>query len=180
MRVLFRSFWGVDESLGCSWFREVQKGPGRSRPTAAEATGRTLWELFGANPAFDVFWRALRDDLQARRPVSDLRLVYNSPEGGRFRWRINGKPYYDRTGRFRGYRGVAEDESAEVEARRRAEAAEERLSDAIESISGGFGLFDAEDRLVLCNETYRWRGFGDQLCPASGVRSDARRVGKEG
>src|SRR3546814_15054362 len=79
------------------------------------------------------------------------------------------KPYYDRTGRFRGYRGVAEDESAEVEARRRAEAAEERLSDAIESISGGFGLFDAEDRLVLCNETYRWRGFGEERCAASGV-----------
>src|SRR3546814_20509360 len=87
----------MDESLRFSSFLEVQKGPGRSRPTAAEATGRTLWELFGANPAFDVFWRALRDDLQARRPVSDLRLVYNSPEGGRFRWRINGKPYYDRS-----------------------------------------------------------------------------------
>src|SRR3546814_1911094 len=27
----------------------------------------------------------------------------------------------------------------------------------------------SEDRLVLCNETYRWRGFGDELCAASGV-----------
>src|SRR3546814_1478593 len=53
-------FWEMDESLRFSSFLEVQKGPGRSRPTAAEATGRTLWELFGANPAFDVFWRALR------------------------------------------------------------------------------------------------------------------------
>src|SRR3546814_14185676 len=74
-------FWEMDESLRFSSFLEVQKGPGRSRPTAAEATGRTLWELFGANPAFDVFWRALRDDLQARRPVRDLRLVYHSPAG---------------------------------------------------------------------------------------------------
>src|SRR3546814_19941265 len=107
---------------------------------SSDVCSSDLWELFGANPAFDVFWRALRDDLQARRPVSDLRLVYNSPEGGRFRWRINGKPYYDRTGRFRGYRGVAEDESAEVEARRRAEAAEERRRHAIESLSGGVGM----------------------------------------
>src|SRR3546814_20257990 len=51
-------FWEMDESLRFSSFLEVQKGPGRSRPTAAEATGRTLWALFGANPAFDVFWRA--------------------------------------------------------------------------------------------------------------------------
>src|SRR3546814_1678417 len=64
-------FWEMDESLRFSSFLEVQKGPGRSQPTAAEATGRTVWELFGANPAFDVFWRALRDDLQARRPVRD-------------------------------------------------------------------------------------------------------------
>src|SRR3546814_14281907 len=100
----------MDESLRFSSFLEVQKGPGRSRPTAAEAPGRTLWELFGANPAFDVFWRALRAALPARRPVSDLRLVYTRPEGGRFRWRIHGQPYSHRTGRFRGYRGVAQTE----------------------------------------------------------------------
>src|SRR3546814_17698725 len=77
------------------------------------------------------------------------------------------KPYYDRTGRFRGYRGVAEDESAEVEARRRAEAAEEPLSDAIESISGGVGLFDDEDPLVPCHATYRRRGVDGGLSAAS-------------
>src|SRR3546814_17594808 len=102
---------------------------------SSDVCSSDLWELFGANPAFDVFWRALRDDLQARRPVSDLRLVYNSPEGGRFRWRINGKPYYDRTGRFCGYSGVAAAESAEVVASRCAEAAEELLSGATDSIS---------------------------------------------
>ena len=42
---------------------------------------------------------------------------------------------------------------------RRAEAArrpsEERLVDAIESISEGFALFDSEDRLATCNRRYR-------------------------
>ena len=33
--------------------------------------------------------------------------------------------------------------------------AQSRLHDAIESLNGGFVLYDAEDRLVLCNETYR-------------------------
>lgn len=154
-------FWETDETLRLSSFLDVQTDSGRSRPTAAAATGRTLWELFAADTEGDPYWRRLRQDLEARRPVKDLRAAFVSDDGQRFYWRINGKPYYDRTGRFRGYRGVAEDESAEVKARQRAEAAEERLIDAIESISDGFALFDAEDRMVLCNRTYRIRAFGD-------------------
>ncbi|MCE0505065.1 PAS-domain containing protein [Roseivivax sp. GX 12232] len=34
-------------------------------------------------------------------------------------------------------------------------SAEEQLTTAIESIDDGFALYDPEDRLVLCNETYR-------------------------
>jgi signal transduction histidine kinase/CheY-like chemotaxis protein len=163
-------FWEMDDSLRFSSFLEVQKEPGRSRPAAAEATGRTLWELFAGDALPSHFWDALRQDLQARRPIKDLRVAYASPDGGHCYWRINGRPYYDRTGRFRGYRGVAEDESAEVEARHRAEAAEERLTDAIESISGGFALFDTDDRLVLCNQMYRSRTFGDGRDVLKGVR----------
>ncbi|MGH7087969.1 MAG: PAS-domain containing protein, partial [Stellaceae bacterium] len=52
-------------------------------------------------------------------------------------------------------RGTARDETAIVEARRRAEAAEALLRDAVDSISEGFVIFDAKDRLVVCNEAYR-------------------------
>ena len=49
--------------------------------------------------------------------------------------------------------------SIDITERKHAEAArvqtEERLLDAVESIPDGFALFDAEDRLVLCNEHYR-------------------------
>ncbi|MEO3429974.1 PAS-domain containing protein [Pelagibius sp. CAU 1746] len=154
-------FWEMDESLRLCSFLDVQTEAGRSRPMASEATGRTLWELFAADAEDEGYWRRLRERLERRRSIKDLRTVFVSKEGERFYWRINGKPFYDRTGRFRGYRGVAEDESAEVRARQRAEAAEERLIDAIESISGGFALFDADDRLVLCNQTYRNRAIGD-------------------
>lgn len=46
-------------------------------------------------------------------------------------------------------------------ARTRAEltAAHERLSDAIESIPDAFALFDADDRLVLCNRNYAQQVF---------------------
>ena len=52
---------------------------------------------------------------------------------------------------------IAERERADTALRRseaRAKAAEELLSDAIESISDGFVLYDSEDRLVLCNKKW--------------------------
>lgn len=41
------------------------------------------------------------------------------------------------------------------QARRETEAARQRLEAAVESSSEGFALFDAEDRLLLCNQAFR-------------------------
>ncbi len=61
-----------------------------------------------------------------------------------------------------GVLGTTQDVTAEVEAeeilhssKERAEAAEARLLDALETMSEGFVLFDANDRLVLCNSVYK-------------------------
>jgi two-component system cell cycle sensor histidine kinase PleC len=59
-------------------------------------------------------------------------------------------------GRNRQLRLVAEAE------RSRGAASEARLLDAIEAIPGAFGLFDAADRLVLCNTLYRTL-FGPEI-----------------
>ena len=49
------------------------------------------------------------------------------------------------------------DTAVEVEEKNLREVSEarQRLIDAIESISEGFALYDAGDRLVLCNSVYR-------------------------
>jgi diguanylate cyclase (GGDEF)-like protein len=52
--------------------------------------------------------------------------------------------------------------TAAEQARRQAEAANRRLHDAIESLPDGFALFDADDRLVICNEPYR-RLYADSI-----------------
>jgi PAS domain S-box-containing protein len=54
-----------------------------------------------------------------------------------------------------------------AEAARR--ASEQRLVDAIESISEGFALFDDEDRLVMCNHRYRelYPGNTDLMVPGT-------------
>jgi adenylate cyclase len=57
---------------------------------------------------------------------------------------------------------------SDVTARKNAELisrrSEQRLTDAIESISEGFSLYDAEDRLVVCNSVY-----GELLYPGLGA-----------
>ena len=58
--------------------------------------------------------------------------------------------------------------------------ARETLEDAIESLSSGFALYDADDRLVKCN--YRYREFNPRSADAlvAGVkRSDFHRIGAE-
>ncbi|CAN5205164.1 hypothetical protein BH09PSE2_BH09PSE2_21420 [soil metagenome] len=51
--------------------------------------------------------------------------------------------------------GVAIDVTQERAAQIRAQAAENRLQDAIESVSDAFALWDKRGRLVLCNRSYR-------------------------
>jgi adenylate cyclase len=55
---------------------------------------------------------------------------------------------------------VTERKEAEIALRR----SDQRLTDAIESIPAGFSLYDAEDRLVVCNS-----GYGELLYPGLGV-----------
>lgn len=58
-------------------------------------------------------------------------------------------------------RSLAQANAALADAHAQADAAQIRLRDAIESINEGFILFDADDRLVLCNEAYL--GFWPQV-----------------
>ncbi len=92
-----------------------------------------------------------RADLDAHRPFRNF--VYVHDQFGRRRHiRISGFPIFAADGAFRGYRGIGADVTAEVTAKRTAEQARQRLFDAINGIADGFLLFDADDRLVLCNQ----------------------------
>ncbi|MDX1488974.1 MAG: PAS-domain containing protein, partial [Acidiferrobacterales bacterium] len=60
---------------------------------------------------------------------------------------------------------------------------ERRLTEAIESISEGFALYDADDRLVTCNSTYRrllYRGIEDTVTPGASFESIIRGAAEGG
>lgn len=62
--------------------------------------------------------------------------------------------------------GSWSDVSARKEAENALRRSEQRLTDAIESISEGFSLYDADDRLIVCNSAY-----GELLYPGLGTPS---------
>jgi len=104
----------------------------------------------------DKYWELHRKDLEDRRPFRDFTFPAGKDASGRRRWiRTSGKPYFNEVGRFLGFRGVANDITAQIAIQEEAALASARLRSMVAMMPAGVALFDAEDRLLLCNDTYR-------------------------
>ena len=93
--------------------------------------------------------------LERRLPFDGFVYELLGPDGSRQWARTSGRPMFDAAGRFLGYRGASTLCSKEMQALERAHQAEARLRAALAAMSDGFALYDADDRLLLCNEAYR-------------------------
>ncbi|MGH7185485.1 MAG: PAS-domain containing protein, partial [Pseudomonadota bacterium] len=92
---------------------------------------------------------------------------------------------HDEIGRMAEALRLFRDTAIEVEGKNLREVAEarQRLVDAIESISEGFALYDADDRLVLCNSRYReilYPGLADTVVPGTPFETIIRRAAQLG
>ncbi len=119
-------------------------------------------------------WPKLQADLAARRPFSAFRFDWRRPDGGIRALILSGVPVFDADGEFQGYRGAATDATARIEA----ESSARLLADAIEELNGNLLLFDAEDRLVICNQMSRDlnRDVVDYLLPGVTFEDHIRAV----
>lgn len=95
------------------------------------------------------------DDLANRRAFKDFRYRIRREDGEPCYLKISGRPVFSEDGTFMGFRGAGSDETPEMRALDRARKAEARLAEAIEAMTEGFALYDADDRLVICNTRYR-------------------------
>jgi PAS domain S-box-containing protein len=96
-----------------------------------------------------------RADLDAHRPIRGFTYHVLGRDGSSHWCRIIGLPLFDAQGTFTGYHGVGQEVSAEYKARDAVDRANRLLANAIDSLAEPFALFDAEDKLVICNKGYR-------------------------
>lgn len=103
------------------------------------------------------------------------------PHGRRW-WAISIGPLRDWTDHVVRILGIAHDISERKSEEQARLASESRLRDALESISEGFALWDADDRLVLCNRHYRdfYPAGAALLEPVGGGPPAPRRPGLRG
>ncbi|GAA0592533.1 PAS domain S-box protein [Caenispirillum bisanense] len=147
-------FWEMDADLR---FTRMVGSTSLSAPDIREwIIGRRREDLFVSATDADAERIAEhRADLAARRPFKHFRYRARMPDGGQRWYQVSGKPIFDDNGCFLGYRGTGTDVTDQQEAEERVTSAERKLYAAISVISEGFALFDADDRLVLCNDRYR-------------------------
>jgi len=95
-------------------------------------------------------WHDHLEALDRHQAFDNFIFARNGPDG--VKWmQTSGKPLFDQYGEFRGYRGIASDITAQIEAERRTET----LANAIEQLSDMFVLWGPDDRIILTNLKFR-------------------------
>ncbi len=157
-------FWEMGPDLRFTWFSDfTNKSMGLELD---DFIGKSRREVI-ATEDLDEQWQAHLDVLEAHFPFRDFEYRTQVADGSFRHIRISGVPVFADDGEFLGYRGVGRNVTAEVENAHRTRELQARLHDAIESVSEGIVLFDADDRLVLCNSAYRRSvpAIADRLVP---------------
>jgi PAS domain S-box-containing protein len=131
-------------------------------PRVTEVLGFQPVELIGRSfLAFGSFVGDTPDapcplDPKRHAPFRDIPFAMTHQDGSTRRFHVSSLPVFcPLRGDLLGFRGTARDITEQTEARDRAAQSQNQLSQAIESISEGFALWDPADRLVLCNGKFR-------------------------
>ncbi|MBT4019925.1 MAG: PAS domain S-box protein [Alphaproteobacteria bacterium] len=141
-------FWEFDSDLRVSYLSESQEET--TGIPNANFIGRERSDFTGAD--FDVEAMAQhRADLAAHRAFKDFTYPNHTPDGS-LRWiRTSGTPYFDRAGKFAGYRGTGRDFTKEQEALLASRRSEQQILDALELVPMGISLWDENERFIVAN-----------------------------
>ena len=123
-------YWEQDEHFR---FTENVGFSDKAELRPRDYVGKTRWELTALGVS-EAEWDRHRALLEAHKPFYDLEYLRPSRDG-RLRWvSVSGEPVFDRTGRFRGYRGIGKDITERKQTQQRQAiqyAVVRQLSDAV-------------------------------------------------
>ncbi|MEP0336567.1 MAG: PAS domain S-box protein [Alphaproteobacteria bacterium] len=147
--------WEQDENFRFTYLSVG--GPDVTGVSTKSLLGSTRWDRAGGDPDNDPVWRDHIETVKARKPFREFRYPVKLPNGEIRHFSTNGDPVFDCDGRFTGYRGSARDITEKLTLLNNAQAAEERLMAAINSLRIGFAMFDKDERLILTNNKFKSR-----------------------
>jgi PAS domain S-box-containing protein len=145
-------FWETDEENRFSYFSDQFELITEINPATLLGKKREESRPLGIN---DESWQALLDDMAAHRSFRKVVFSRQRPSGEDVWMRVNGIPHFDKAGHFKGYRCTGTDITQEIKASNEIQRTQQLLYNAVEVMEDGFVLFDADDRLILCNQKYR-------------------------
>ena len=135
----------------------------RSNGIPSEILGKTRWEFAGADPDRDEYWGQHRTCLEARKAFRDFRYSFISPHGTREYYRTSGVPYFDKAGKFLGYRGTAIRETEEVLIRQKAAELEQSYREIYENAVVGIFRASPDGEFLQANPAlYRLFNFENE------------------
>lgn len=157
-------YWETDDQ-----FRFTVLSGGESeeaRRKIGEFIGKTRWEI-DVSPANKVMWDGHRRILEAHETFHDFEYEREDSDGTRSILSISGEPFFDRAGKFGGYRGVGSDITSRKQTELALRASETRFRTVVAVLAEGVVLRDAEGRIVDCNASAE-RILGKTLAQMAG------------
>ena len=145
-------FWETDAEHRLIWHSALH---GPVEADLPDYIGKTRWDNLGFDPEQDPHWAALKADMDAHRTFRDFRYMRPKADGSIRHRIVSGKPAFDDKGVFVGYRGIYSDVTSQVTIQEQAQKSRDRFLRSIESLTEGFALYDADDRMVVCNSRFR-------------------------
>lgn len=120
--------------------------------STSEFLGRQRWDH--AEAEIDENWRRHLDDLAMHRPFREFEYVFRDASGKDRYFRVNGKPVFDQSGRFLGYRGTGSDIAEAVEAQREVAEKQALLEATFQHMAQGISVVDADLTAVAFNRRF--------------------------
>jgi PAS domain S-box-containing protein len=148
-------FWETDAQHQFVFFSSHLYESTNARPEDLLGRRREDFRIDSTDPIEIKHWEHYLHCLEKRLPFTDFEYRGRLPNGAEVFVRSSGKPYFDGAGEFLGYRGSAFNTSETFEERQSLQRAHELIYTATAMLNSGFILFDADDRMMLCNDRYR-------------------------
>lgn len=145
-------FWEQDENLR---FTKASKGIRTATGIKPEDYEGRTWRESNIGDVTEAEFDAHEALLARREPFEDFRYTRERPDGDLVHISIRGKPVFDETGAFKGYRGSGQNLTPTTEARQETEQNHRRFTEAIDNMAEGFALYDADGALTFCNDAFR-------------------------